>query len=228
MEAFQDAVSVAYDALRNGPKTRRSVSSAIASETALQVAYSYPGSFGVVFTVPSERLLIPDMQSALDRAMQAVLDVGKAHDSKATISDVEHKLGKATVSAVYSWAKANSHHRIGTAVEWRRDQALRAEVIIQAPEFTALSETLESISERRENVITPSGTLVGADTKTHRFHFVTEGDDDIRGAFSEAISDSRVAELPRKYRAIIRKTTETKYATDEEVVTYFLDKLEPL
>jgi hypothetical protein len=225
---FQDAVSVAYDAFLHGRKQRRTVPAVIAAETALQVAYSYPGSFGVVFTVPVERMLIPDMQSHFDNAINTVLEIGKAHDSKAVISDVEKKLGRATVSAVYAWAKANSQHRLGTAIEWRRDEVIRAEVVIQAPEFTALSETLESIGERRETTITPKGTLVGADTKSHRFHFVTASDEDIRGSFSEAISESREAELPHKYTAVIKKTTETRYATDEEVVTYFLEKLEPL
>lgn len=223
---FQDAISVAYDALLTGPKRRRSLTPVVISETSLQVAYSYPGSFGVVFTVPTERMLLPDMPSRLDQAMQTVLDLGKAHDSKALITEAEQKFGKATVTAVYQWAKANSQHRLGTGIEWRRKEKMRAEVLIQAPEFTALSETLDNIADRRELMIAPKGTLVGADIKSHRFHFVTVNDEDIRGSFSDAISDSQVAEIPHAYSAIIRKTTETKYATDEEIVTYFLEKLE--
>lgn len=226
---FQEAISVAYEAFRYGPKSRRIVSSLIASETALQVAYSFPGSFGVVFTVPNTRMLIPDVPSQLDRAMQTVLDLGKAHDDKATISEVERRLGKATISAVYSWAKTNSQNRTGTAIEWRRSDAVRAEVLIQEPEFRALSETLENIAGRSETVLTCSGTLVGADISSHRFHFVVAAnDEDIRGSFSDAISESQVAEIPRRYSAVIHRTTETTYATDEEKVTYFLQKLEAL
>jgi hypothetical protein len=101
-------------------------------------------------------------------------------------------------------------------------------VLIQEPEFRALSETLESIAGRTEQAIVHSGTLVGADISSHRFHFVTANDDDIRGNFSDAISESQVAQIPRRYSAVIRKTTETTYATDEEVVKYFLEKLDPL
>jgi hypothetical protein len=226
---FQEAISVAYDALRFGPKSRRVVSLLIASESALQVAYSYPGSFGVVFTVPNERLLLPDMPSQLDNAMHTVLSLGKAHADKATIADAERRLGKATISAVYSWAKANSQNRLGTAIEWRRRDEVREEVLIQEPEFSALSETLENIEGHSETVLTYSGTLVGADTSSHRFHFVVAVNDvDIRGSFSEAISDSQVAEVPRRYSAVIRKTTDTTYATEEEKTSYFLEKLEPL
>jgi hypothetical protein len=224
---FQDAISVAYEALREGPQERRSGSPKIALETALQVAYSYPGSFGVVFTVPTERMLIPDMQSRLDKAMEAVIDAGKAHNNKSAISNVERRMGRATVRAVYDWAKANSRHRTGTAIEWRREQTVRVEVLIQAPEFTALSDMLENIADRQERTIMPTGTLVGADIRSHRFHFVTDADEDIRGKFSEAISESQVASLPGRYLAVIRKATETKYATEEELITYFLEKLDP-
>lgn len=225
---FQDSVSVAYEALRDGPKSRRTVSSIVAVETALQVAYSYPGSFGVVFTVPNERMLLPDIPSRLDRAIAAVLELGKAHDSKTIIADTERQLGKATVAAVYSWAKANSVNRTGTAIEWRRSSEIRAEVLIQEPEFRALSEALESTAGRVEEKITLSGTLVGADINSQRFHFVTSADEDIRGRFSDAISEKQKAQLPQRYRAELIKTTETTYATDEPKITYFLEKLEPL
>ena len=226
---FQEAVSVAYDALQSGPKSRRVVSPLITSESALQVAYSYPGSFGVVFTVTNTRMLIPNLPSKLDSAMQTVLDLGKAHADKATISEAERRLGKATISAVYSWAKANSQNRIGTAIEWRRSDTVRAEVLIQEPEFRALSETLESIGGRTEEKIISPGLLVGADTKSHRFHFVTSKDDvDIRGSFTDAISESQVAEVPRRYSAVIQKTTTTTYATEEETIVYFLERLDPL
>ena len=222
---FQDAIAVAYDALTSGPKSRRYLSQAIQAETALEVAYSYPGSFGVVFTIPNQRLLIPDMQSRLDRAIETVLQLGKARDSKQVIVDTEAKLGKATVSAVYEWAKANTQYKLGTAIEWKRDSQVRAEVMIQAPEFAALSESLEKIGVHDERTITPSGTLVGADIKSHVFHFVTIDDQDIRGRFADAISEKQAAQLPGRYTAIIRKTTDTTYATEEEKVTYFLEHL---
>jgi len=226
---FQEAISVAYDALRFGPKIRRTISSLIASESALQVAYSYPGSFGVVFTIPNERLLVPDMPSQLDDAVHTVISLGKSHASKTTIAEVEKRLGKATISAVYSWAKANSQSRLGTAIEWRRRDEVREEVLIQEPEFKALSETLENIEGHSETELTYSGTLVGADISSQRFHFVVSAnDEDIRGSFVDAISDSQVAEIPRRYSAIIRKKTDTTYATEEEKTSYFLEKLEPI
>ncbi len=75
---FQDALTVAYDALRNGPKLRRTTNPLATADTELRVAYSYPGSFGVVFTVSNERFLLPEIQSYFDRATETVVNIGKA------------------------------------------------------------------------------------------------------------------------------------------------------
>jgi hypothetical protein len=222
---FQDALAVAYDALRHGPKMRRSISPSALAETELRVAYSYPGSFGVVFTVPNERLLIPDMQSYFDRAAETVVQLGKAHEHKEVIVDAEKRVGRATLAAVYDWAKANAQSRTDTAIEWRRGDKARGEALIQVPEFVALSESLERIARTIEETMTLTGTLVGGDISSRRFHFVTTNDEDIRGRFADAISESQVAQLPGRYTAVVRKTTEITYATDEEKLSYFLDKL---
>jgi hypothetical protein len=226
---FQEAISVAYDAFQHGPKMRRVLTPLIAQETALQVAYSYPGSFGVVFTIPNQRLLLENMSSQLDMAVQTVLDLGKSYNNTSAISEVERRLGKATISAVYSWAQTNSENRIGAAIEWRRNELVRAEVLIQELEFRALSETLESIARKTDKELNVVGVLVGANTSSHRFDFIVRATDDhIRGRFEDAISDSQSAEVPRKYRAFITQTTETTYATEEEKITYFLNRLEPI
>jgi hypothetical protein len=227
--AFQEAISVAYDAFQHGPKMRRILTNLVAQETALQVAYSYPGSFGVVFTIPNERLLLENMASRLDMSVQTVLDLGKSYNNTSAISEVERRLGKATISAVYSWAQTNSENRVGTAIEWRRSESVRAEVLIQELEFRALSATLESIARKTDKELNVVGLLVGANTSSHRFDFIVRATDlHIRGRFEDAISDSQSAEIPRKYRAVITQTTETTYATEEEKVTYFLNRLEPI
>jgi len=181
-----------------------------------------------VFTIPNERMLIPDMQSYLDKATETVLALGKAQDSKAPIIEAEHKLGRATIRAIYGWAHANAFHKTGAAVEWRRSDSVRRETIIQAPEFVALSESLDRISRTEEITITPAGTLVGADTKYKTFHFVTVNDEDMRGRFSDVISESQAAQLPGRYIAVLRKTTQISYATEEEKSSYFLEGLESL
>jgi hypothetical protein len=196
-------------------------------DTDLRVAYSYPGSFGVVFTISNERLLLPDMQTNLDIAASTVLNLGKAGDNVAIISKTVKDIGRAPLVAIHDWAKANSEHKSGAAIEWRKSDTDKREVLIQAPEFGALFETLERIRETKDQEIAATGILVGADTKSRRFHFVVDStDEDIRGRFNDAISESHKARIPTRYIARLHKTTEVSFATDEEKVSYFLERLE--
>lgn len=73
--------------------------------------YSYPGSFGVVFTVSNERLLIPDMQSYLDRAAETVLSVGKAADNAAIVSKTVREIGRAPIIAIDSNSRLGKNER---------------------------------------------------------------------------------------------------------------------
>jgi hypothetical protein len=76
---------------------------------------------------------------------------------------------------------------------------------------------------------TRQGVLVGADAKSKRFHFVIDGSfEEIRGKFTNAISDEQQASIPGKYSARLYKTTEISYAMDEEKVSYLLLRLEKL
>jgi hypothetical protein len=225
--AFQDALSLAYEGLRSGPKTRRRLSATAIQDTELRVAYSYPGSFGVVFTVSNERLLLPEMQSYLDRAAESVLSVGKAADNAEIVSKTVREIGRAPIVAIHDWAKTSAHYQAGAAIEWRRSDAIRNEVFIQPQEFSALQSSLERMSEKTESELAVTGILVGADTKSRRFHFVVDDlDEDVRGRFSDAISDSHQAEIPMRYVAHLHKTTQITFATEDEEVAYFLERLE--
>jgi hypothetical protein len=224
---FQEALSLAYESLRNGPKSRRFLSQPSLLDTELRVAYSYPGSFGVAFTIANERLLLPDVRTTLDRAASTVFDIGKAADNAAIVRAAVREIGRAPILAIYDWAKANSQYHAGAAIEWRRNDDIRGEVLIQAPEFGALSDSLEAIREVNDSEITATGLLVGADTKTRRFHFIVDNtDEDVRGRFTDAISEFQRAELPTRYLVRLQKTVEVSYATEQEKVSYLLLKLD--
>jgi hypothetical protein len=228
--AFQDALALAYDALRTGiPKSRRKFTPDAVADTELRVAYSYPGSFGVAFTISNERLLLPEMQTNLDRAAATVFEVGKAADNIAIVSKTVKEIGRGPLVAIYDWAKANVEYKTGAAIEWRKSERDSRDVLIQLPEFDALYTSLDKIRETKDEEIVETGSLVGADIKSRRFHFVVDDSDkDIRGKFIDAISESQKAELPRRYIARLHKTTEISYATDEEKESYVLLELQKI
>ncbi len=87
---FQEAFALAYDALRNGPKARRNISADAMQRTELRVAYSYPGSFGVVFTIPNQRMLF-DVPTYLEEAAAMVFSVAQSKDDTQLVSRVANR-----------------------------------------------------------------------------------------------------------------------------------------
>jgi len=225
---FQDAFSLTYEAQRLGPKQRRIFNPGIREVTTLRAAYTYPGSFGIVFTIPNERLLIPEMKTLLEAAAIQVMEIAKAGKEAKVISEAVRSIGKAPIVAIYEWAKHNADNRAGAAIDWRREKEPRESILLQAPEFEILSETIERTSDVIETNELIEGTLVGADIKSKRFHFIADNAElSIRGRFTDAISEQHKAQLPARYVAIVKKTVHTTLATEEEKTVYFLTSLEP-
>ena len=225
--AFQSAFSLAYDAIRNGPKDRRNLSADVAYKTELRLAYTYPGSFGVVFTIPNSRLML-DMPTYLDEAARTVFSVAVAKSNTEIVSGVARQVGRAPIAAIYDWAKGNAQNNSGAVISWTRKDSTKEKVTVQAPEFRALSETMERTSEKIVVPETTVGTLVGADIKSHRFHFVPDDETQasIKGRFSDAISEKQKARLPARYAAMLQKTVTIRYATEVEDAAYFLLRLD--
>ena len=143
------------------------------------------------------------------------------------VTSVARQVGRAPIAAIYDWAKANAQNQVGAQIEWLREGSVRDDVIVQAPEFRALSDAMERMSEKITTKETVRGILVGADTKSRRFHFIADGtEESIRGKFADAISESQQAHLPARYHATLTKTTEISFATEKENVDYFLERLE--
>jgi hypothetical protein len=167
------------------------------------------------------------MRTTLDKAVETVFDLGKAADNKAIISRAAQQIGRAPIVAIHDWAKVNRDYGVGASIRWAKTQNTTSEVLIQAPEFSLLYDSLERVVETKNEELVLQGILVGADAKTRRFHFIVDGSfEEIRGRFTDAISNTEQASIPSRYAARLHKTTEISYATDEEKVYYLLVRLE--
>jgi hypothetical protein len=230
---FQVVFSLMYEAIRTGqPKADKRPSGYADSKTELLVAYTFPGSLGVVFALPNPRLHFygPDVQTYLDEAMNALFVLAKSNESE-KIAAAARTFGLGPINAVYDWAKGHAQHHLNANIEWLRSETVRDSVAVQYPEFEELSKTIERTGEESQSEVVMRGTLVGADVMSRRFHFVDqsdEGEPDIRGRFSEAISESETKQIPGRYKATLRKTIKRNYSTDEQDVSWFLMKLEAL
>jgi hypothetical protein len=179
----------------------------------------------VVLTIANQRLLIGE--SFLDESMKLISDMAKVHDSPEVLSYAK-KLGPASVRALYRWAYDHAESGLGVDIEWRRKEVIRGRVFAQRPEFEKLHQTISLTSDEQVSEFTTLATLVGANVSRQTFEMKLDTGEEIRGSLSEAISEGQTIHLPKRYRALIRKTQAILYSTDEEKVSYHLLTLDLL
>ena len=222
---FQTLVTVVYDAIKSSvPKIRTRVGAESRSETTFNFGYSFPGSVGLVLTIPNERLLIGE--SNLDATISAIFELAKATEPS-TILGFAKRLGPASISAMYKWALDLDQSGLGADTQWRRDQHVRAHLLAQRPELEQLHRAIGQTSDETSDDLVFEGLLTGADVDSKSFHMQMVSGEHIRGSFTEAISPSQTVELPKRYRASIRRTVTFKYSTELEKITYHLLRLDP-
>jgi hypothetical protein len=222
---FQTWFTIVYDALKGGPKQRTRVAPEITAETSMHFGYSYSGSIGFILTMPNERLLVGGTD--LDKAMESVLEMAKAESSD-QIAYFSKQFGPAAIRQMFRWTNDHIAGAMGADIEWRRDATVKARLFAEIPHLENLKKAISETSDEFEETITLRGSLVGLDTARHSFHMKFPDGSEIRGGASEAIgTPSKTVELPVDYTATIRKLTKINYATDSDVVSYFLLLLEP-
>ena len=226
--AFQEAFSQAFEAVHSmRRKDRRVISSASQRLSTLEVAYSFPGSFGLAFTIPNDKFLLPNMTNSIDRAATSILDVVTSHASLSSVSEMIRTMGRAPVAAIYEWANVSTKFDAGAGIQWERGDRIKANVIVQAQEFAEVSGALEVRSETTTEEISVVGVLVGANVRSGTFQFLPTGADEaLRGTFTDAISETQQVKLPSRYLAHMQKNSVLRLATNTESNTYFLEKLE--
>src|SRR6266404_3688830 len=137
---FQTFFSVTYDALKNGPKQRGRISTDSIDESSLGFAYSFSGSVGIVLTLPNERLLLGE--TALDDTVQKVFQMAESQTHE-QIAEYVESMGPATIRAMYACAYAHVQNGLGAEIQWKREQQVRASLLIQEPELARLVTAIQ-------------------------------------------------------------------------------------
>jgi hypothetical protein len=223
---FQTLVSTVYDAIKSGiPKIRGRITSNIVSETEFDFGYVFPGSVGVVLTIPNQRLL--GIESHLDESITGIENMTKAKETE-DILRFAKTFGGASIRALYNWAYGHDESGLGAEILWRRNQVIRSQVLTQQPEFKRLHEIIDQMSDETITEMEISGTLVGAEIaqKKKTFHIKLDNGEDIKGTLEDAINEDQKAHIPTRYKAFVQKREQTKYSTDEVFTSYYLTKLE--
>jgi hypothetical protein len=224
---FQSAYSLAYDAIKNAPKKVARLTNDIVEETTFGIGYSFQGSLGIVLTFDNKRLDL--FESVMDEAMSAIFQLAHAQ----TAEDVAlqgKRLGAPTVRAVYQWANNHAQYGLGADIKWVRGDAIKSSLLMECKALSRLVDVLNSTSETSKERVSITGVFAGGEhAARHRFHFIADTGEDIKGSYTDAISEENPVQWPKRYRADIEKTTQIYYTSDtQESASYVLLKLEPI
>jgi hypothetical protein len=223
---FQSLISIVYDAVKSGcQRLRVRISPEIAKLTELGFGYTFPGSVGVVLTMPRELLLFGEGE--LDESIKLISDMARLKEPPEVL-EFSKRLGPASIRALYKWSGDHENAGLGVDIKWRRREIIRTELFAQRPELKKLHETIGVSSEEHVEEQSMYATLMGANVSNQSFELLLDNGEKIRGKLTEAINEKHTVELPKRYKVTIKKTSIIRYSTEEEVVHYQMQHLEEL
>jgi hypothetical protein len=212
--AFQDLLTVVFDALKNGPKVRPKLSAEIVSSTTLDFGYAYAGSLGFVMTMPNDRMLVGE--SELDRAIKIIFVMAKAHNPD-ELSKHIGEVGVAGIRRLYHWCSAHSDYGLSADIKWQRDETERGSVIVQKEEMRRLKEIIDKTSDEKIERFTFVGELRGLDVgHSSTFRFTVPGAEEITGRIAGSFDRTQVYEIHGTYEAQLIKRIKVHYSMERE------------
>lgn len=226
---FQTLFSIVYEAVKiDKPRKSQHPSNDIAEETLLDYAYSFPGSVGVAFTVPSQASLYGNY---FDETIGELFSMAKSRSSQ-DLKKFSRRLGVGPVRAMYRWADDLAKSGFGIDVQWKGSQVEHSRLYVQKVELQSLTASILATSEETNSEFTVEGILQGADVPTRNFHFQYRDQKnrkkDIRGKFIDAIKADHPVKIPGRYRAKIQRTTTTNYSLEEDEIKHLLVDLKEI
>ena len=226
---LQVAISTTYAAKKSGiPKLTKHIGVDVRRATSLDFGYAYPGSLGIVFTIPNERLLIGE--SFLDEAIAELFALTRA-TSPDEVRSFARYLGRGPILAMHDWSKVAAESGFGVSIHWRRGSDVRSQVLAQRAELERLYQVIEETSDEDVTSLTVEGNFDAVNRRSRTFTLVVKGGQIIAGRYEsdDLISNVRPVQIPsQRYRLHITKRERIRYSTDDEDITYHLDDLEEI
>ncbi len=190
----------------------------------LGYAYSFPGSVGVVVTLPRPVDVALLADSPVEDASNTVFDLLESRN----IQGIARSLGPAPIQAFNEWLEVHVRHHYGVDLEWRANNAVKRKAQVPYDEMVGLQGRVLD-TKTRQTIIT-SGLLFGVNTKSQTFSLHSDNGDEIEGKYRDGvIHEEHSASVPARYTATIVTTTDLIPSPDKksrpEIV---LEKLEPL
>jgi hypothetical protein len=220
LSAFQKVFTSVYAAIERGPKLTSKVGAEIVAATEFGFAYSYPGSLGIMMTLPNDQLLL--VETKLDEAMGQTFELLSARD-KIKVEAITEIVGLPAARLAHQWATENAKAGFGVDIRWQHEDTLKKELRLQTQEIVEVAFSIREATAKEEIVVT--GELLDVALSSHTFQMRLD-DKIIQGEFKDAINAEHPAQLPKTYRATLNVMQKIVIDDGKEEITYFLIRLE--
>lgn len=221
---YQLLFSQIYDSFANGPKSNAVIGFEAKRASALDFAFSYSGSLGVVLLAQSEHDFF---EGNLDKPIDALYQVLDLSDAD-SVKDISAARGKAVVKRIHDWSSATSRGGFAADIRWKRSDGVERAQVVPRSKLQQIAEVISGTSEEVASPHKINGTLVGIDVNAKTFHFVVPGGDDYKGRLGDNFPLSEMNRVPAPYAAEIVTYERHHFATGAQDVRHVLDKLTPL
>jgi hypothetical protein len=217
---FQDLFSQIYEALAGKLKSKAQIKPSVASETAFNFAFSYPGSLGVAMTVDSQSNLFG---GKYDEAIDAFMSILRLND-ESEVRNTAKQYGLSVVNRAFDWSKTNLVSGYSVDIEWVNSHGRRKGGLADLQDFERIVFLIGKVSDVEHEKISAYGTLLGIDTSDSypRFRFVKQNGEVYSGTLSDDFPADRQWAVNTLYTADIEVESVTTYATEDVRRTYRL------
>ncbi len=221
---YQELFTALYDFVKHGAKSAANYARDVRQNSLLNLAYTYPGSIGVLLSIDNTRDLFGSGE--LDEIIDALNRVVEL-ESIDQVRSVAHEMGLNVVRNVFKWADQNWKSEYSVDIQWTRSDAVTKGGHVPRAQFLKLKSLIQETSDEEPEEIEVVGTLVGLHVLSDTFSISTENGDTYSGRLADGFA-KRQYKIPGQYRSkIVRKTT-VKYATEATAVTYSLLSLDEI
>lgn len=217
---FQNAFALTFDALKNGPKLRATISPEVEAATSFDFAYAFSGSVGVVMTLENERTLLAG--TLLDDAIALVFETIKSETSS-QVAEFAKTIGPPPIRALYKWSSAHLSAGMGARIEWRKNIEVTSSLLVQQPELERLRTAIAAVSDVEVLRFPVRGELLAWDIPAKRFRMRTFDGEEMAGSVAdEALPQGESVEIPSLRSAIVERRSKIHYSTEKEDRTWKL------
>jgi hypothetical protein len=221
VNAFQKSFTGAADFLKSGPKAKAKYSKDIEAQTRLNLAYTYPGSLGLVLAVEHDRDMF-DM-TEFDKIADVFgqfLNVETETDAV----DASRSLGSALITSLCKWVDVNAEWGNSVDFVFKRPDGVQRGEFVAKNKFVDLSDIFHSAKDEEPSDFDVAGMLVGLDIELGNFHFVVPDGASYKGKLGANFNKEPTV-VGQSFVASISEKIARNVATGHEHHSYTLQTL---